>query len=85
MPFYELPVYRTQGPSTLYGRTSLCADQYGRLLDGATALVRSNHTQLNMIPDTLIIFCRRLNTNTTYADAYLAIANVSITFKITQD
>ena len=79
VPYYELPIYRTSGYETLPAR-SLTVDKGGLFAQPVSKEVRSNNIQLNMIPDKLIIFCRRLNMDCTYADAFLSITNVNINF-----
>ena len=79
VPYYELPIYRTQESEPLAAR-NLLVDIHGKFADPPKAVVRSNNIQLNVIPDKLIIFCRRLNMDCGYADAYLSITNVNINF-----
>jgi hypothetical protein len=79
VPFYELPVYRTQGPMTIPKRT-LLMDLAGQFSTPPTYEVRSNNIQLNQIPDKLIIFCKRLNMTTADSDSFLTIENVNINF-----
>ena len=79
VPYYELPVYRTTGPATIAGRP-LKVDATGAFPTPVSQQVRSNNIQLNMIPDKLILFCRRIIPDTSYADAYLTITGVNINF-----
>ena len=55
-------------------------DKGGLFAQPVSKEVRSNNIQLSMIPDKLIIFCRRLGMDCTYADAFLSITNVNINF-----
>ena len=59
-PYYELPIYRTPGPMTIPKR-SLVVDNGGAFSNVPTFEVRSSNIQLSMLPDKLIVFCRRLN------------------------
>ena len=79
VPYYELPIYRTAGPM-LIPKRSLVVDNGGAFSTPATYEVKSNNIQLNMIPDKLIVFCKRLNMTTGDADAFLTITNVNINF-----
>ena len=58
----------------------MVADTTGLFASPVAVPAISNNIQLTMIPDKLIIFCRRLNMVTSYADALLPITNVNINF-----
>ena len=79
VPYFEMPVYRTSSQNVIAGRT-LRVGADGRFTIPVSTVVRSNNLQLNMIPDKLIIFCRRINIDTSYSDAYLTITGVNINF-----
>lgn len=81
VPYYELPVYRTTGSKSIAART-LLSDATGAFQAAPSISIASNNLQLNMIPDKLIIFCRRtLNAvDTTYPDAFLSITGVNVNF-----
>ena len=79
VPFYELPLYRTAGDKRLPARV-LTLDDKGIFTSPTEVELRSNNIQLNMIPDKLIIFCKRLNMSTGDADAFLTITNCNINF-----
>ena len=72
VPYYELPVYKTSGPKTIAGRTTLNVDATGKFAKPISEVITSNNLQLNMIPDKLIIFCRRSNSSmdTSYSDSF---------------
>ena len=82
VPYYELPVYKTSGPKTIAGRTTLNVDATGKFAKPISEVITSNNLQLNMIPDKLIIFCRRSNSSmdTSYSDSFLTITGVNINF-----
>ena len=91
IPYYELPIYRTQGPVTIDGRlvtangTTTCNNLVnlgGKFEDFKTYEVKSNTIQLNVIPDKLIVYCKRLNMTTGDSDSFLTIENININLLI---
>ena len=79
VPYYELPIYRTTGKNTLPAR-KLYTNLGGRFDDVQTYDEICNNIQLNMIPDKLIIYCKRRDMTTSYADAFLTITGININF-----
>jgi hypothetical protein len=75
VPYYELPVYKTVQSTTLAARGVLIGAACN-VPPTATAVMSSN-TQLNQVPDKLIICCRRIisKLDCTYADSYSSISN----------
>ena len=81
VPDHELPVYATTGTATLPAHTLAC-DATGALAPPAELTQLSNNIQLIMIPDKLILYCKRTNASigTPHADAFLTIAGATINF-----
>ena len=83
VPYYELPVYRTNNLPQITGRGD---GEYnpvtGSFPIGETKTINSSNIQLNGIPDKLIMFVRR-NAGTLSCcdtDSYLTIENIRINF-----
>ena len=79
VPYFEMPVYRTPSNGTILAR-DLQQDATGSFPEPPKSQIVSSNLQLNMIPDKLIIYCRRLNIGSTYADAFLTITCININF-----
>jgi hypothetical protein len=79
VPYYEFPVYRSNGFNTLPAtRGLILAD--GSYPARATSDYTSSSIQLSVVPDKLIIFVRRANASLTCCDTdnYLTINKISI-------
>jgi hypothetical protein len=61
-------------------KRSLLVDNGGSLLKPVAQEMKCNAIQLNMIPDKLIVFCRKLNMITCDSDSFLTIKNININF-----
>ena len=80
VPYYELPIYKTVQSAILPARNlTLCSVSNSPQV---TSGIMSSNIQLNMIPDKLIIGCRRVisSLDCTYSDNYATISNVNINF-----
>jgi len=83
VPYYELPVYRTNSYPAIAGRgNGTYNPATGSFNAGGTAVLNSSNIQLNGIPDKLIMFVRKTPTtlNCCDTDSYLTINNVRINF-----
>ena len=80
VPYYQMPIFKSSNYATMLGRTSDAIQDDGSFVVGDFKTITSNSIQLSVVPDKLVIFARRLesNLNCCQTSSFLTINKVQI-------